>query len=155
MDGAVLADMVFANTKQQAELYRVREKQMAKKMFNFLYFPFTPFKYAKLDHALKEIHNKIQQSEFDDAIEDCYALMELLDKGRFYLQTYFQTVNLIVVSLGFILWMIYLMIAVVNLKVKEEIYEIIHRSQTRTGFDQYCFGSLIMIITGLIYGKLL
>ncbi|XP_010272049.1 PREDICTED: GPI ethanolamine phosphate transferase 1 isoform X2 [Nelumbo nucifera] len=139
-------EAVLANTKQVLNQF-LRKSQM--KQSNSLHFkPFKPLE--NYSSVLDQIEDLISIKNYDSAMELSLNLRSLSLEGLHYFQTYDWLMLMTTVTLGYIGWMIYVIIHVLQsyTSLPENLYrkknQAFHLKKDNT--KVYLFGCLLMVI---------
>lgn len=101
VDPAYAAHAARANAEQVLEVYRVKHDQLAARMSSFV-------PYAPLDgdspgaDLVASIAQRIDDGEYDEALEECAELIHLALQGAMYLHKYDARTLMAIVVLGYI-----------------------------------------------------
>ncbi|PHH77041.1 hypothetical protein CDD80_979 [Ophiocordyceps camponoti-rufipedis] len=111
------AEATLANAEGILEMYRVKEDR--KRMNELRFQSFRPLSEdaGKPDHRVTAIRRKIEDGQYDQAIEETDALIDLALEGLRYLQTYDWLFLRALITTGFLGWMAYALTMVIDLYV--------------------------------------
>ncbi|KAI9888145.1 MAG: Glycosyl phosphatidyl inositol anchor synthesis [Watsoniomyces obsoletus] len=111
------AEAVLVNTKEILEMYRVKEE--VKRSTKLRYQPFAPLdkKISSIDDRLSGIRNLIDDGQPDLAIQSGLELMQLGLDGLRYLQRYDWFFLRTLVAAGYLGWIAFALVTVVDLHV--------------------------------------
>ncbi len=110
----VKAKAALTNTLGIIEQYRVKEEE--KRDTEIRFRPFTPFSISEdyLDQSTDKIENLISREEHIQAIQQCDLLMQEALAGLRYLQTYDWLFLRSIITAGYVGWMLFAMVHVLE-----------------------------------------
>lgn len=137
------AEASLVNAQGILEQYRVKE---AKKAANLLKFqPYGPLSEATTspDQRLADLRALIASGKYEEAIEESAALINVGLEGLRYLQTYDWLFLRALITIGYLGWMAYAIITVVNMFVVEQ-----EAAPQRTVAGVAVFSSILVALYG-------
>ena len=111
------ADAALANTQGVLEMYRVKEEQ--KRSTELRYRAFSPLGDGEhsVEHRLNVIRDKIASGRYEQAIATSQELLHLGLDGLRYLQTYDWLFLRALVTIGYLGWIAFAMVTVIDMHV--------------------------------------
>lgn len=138
-DNREKATASLVNAQGILEMYRVKEE---KKMASELrYRPYGPFSgdVATPEQRIAAIAALIENEKYEEAAEECDALITLGIEGLRYLQTYDWLFLRVLITVGYLGWMAYALTTVLNMFVVKENVE-----PQRTTLGVMLFSSILV-----------
>ena len=131
------AEAALVNAQQVLEMYRVKEDQ--KRSTEIRYKPFPPLgdDQRSVEHRVSEIRKTIAQGQHQTATEMSQDLLQVGLQGLRYLQTYDWVFLRTLVTLGYLGWMAFALMTVIDLHVLHGATE-----PSRTVYINGAFGGL-------------
>ena len=130
------AEAALVNAQGILEMYRVKEEH--KREREIKYRPFSAFaKNGSVEHRLANIRKSINNSHFEQSIEESRELIQLGLDGLRYLQTYDWLFLRALVTIGYLGWIAFAATTVISLHVLDERTE-----TTRTPSAFVAFGAI-------------
>lgn len=119
-DAKEKAEALLVNAQGILEMYRVKEEQKQQRQLRFV--PYSPLSAEGLtpEERLSTIRGLITERKYEEAVEECDALISLTLNGLRYLQTYDWLFLRTVVTLGYLGWMAFALTTVVDTFVVPE-----------------------------------
>ncbi|KAI0206195.1 GPI ethanolamine phosphate transferase 1 [Astrocystis sublimbata] len=112
------AEASFVNAQEILEMYRVKEESKKAKQLRYQpYGPLSADRGKPAEARLSSILDLIDLQRFEEAIEECAALMKLGTEGMRYLQTYDWLFLRALVTIGYLGWIAFALTTVVDLHV--------------------------------------
>lgn len=114
------AQASLVNARGILEMYRVKEKKKRESELRFRpYHAFTDVN-SNTEFRVKSIGDLIARGEYEEAIEESNALIQVTLQGLRYLQTYDWLFLRALITLGYLGWMAYAITMVVDMFVVHE-----------------------------------
>ncbi|KAI9799385.1 MAG: Glycosyl phosphatidyl inositol anchor synthesis [Piccolia ochrophora] len=139
------AEAALVNVRSVLEMYRVKEEQ--KKAASISYRPFPPLGDAQhsAQQRIAEIRGLIDNGDPDTAIVRSVELMKLGQEGLRYLQTYDWLFLRALVTLGYLGWIVFASVTVIDMHVLHG------RTETlRTTTSISIFTALLAVLYGML-----
>jgi phosphatidylinositol glycan class N len=138
-DNKEKATASMVNAQGILEMYRVKEeKKMASELRYKAYGPLSEDQ-ATPDQRLAAIAALIEQEKFEEAAEECDALITLANDGLRYLQTYDWLFLRVLITVGYLGWMAYALTTVFNMFIVKE-----NLTPKRNAFGVVTFSSVLV-----------
>lgn len=111
------AEAAFVNAQGIMEMYRVKEEQ--KRSTELKYRPYAPLgdEQHSVEHRVAEIRRVIEAEQYEKAIKKTHDLLDLGLRGLRYLQTYDWLFLRALVTAGYLGWIAFAVITVLDLHV--------------------------------------
>ncbi|KAJ9154864.1 GPI ethanolamine phosphate transferase 1 [Pleurostoma richardsiae] len=111
------AQASLVNAQEILEMYRVKEEQ--KKASELRFRPYKPLNSEGLtpENRVADIRQLIDAGNYEEAIEESDALMQIALQGLRYLQTYDWLFLRALITIGYLGWMAFAITTVINLHV--------------------------------------
>ena len=140
------AEAALANAREVLEMYRVKED--SKKATQLKYRPFSQLgdEQHSVEHRVDEILQVIETGEYDRAIRLSQELLHVGLEGLRYLQTYDWLFLRVLVSLGYLGWIAFSAITVIDLHVLQTSSQI-----SRTLFTSGAFGAIAISFFSVMF----
>lgn len=107
-----LADALVSNAEQMTEQYKLKNDKLKSTTIPLFYIPLhTNQEFDKLINSLK---NNYDEENYIEVIKNSKKIIDQALLGMKYIQKYYRTPLLTLLSLGFIFWLIYLGINIVE-----------------------------------------
>lgn len=116
-NGRDKAEATVANAQGILEMYRVKEDRKRTNEHRFQSFRPLSEDTGKPDFRVTAIRRMIEDGQYDRAIEETDALIDLALEGLRYLQTYDWLFLRALITMGFVGWMAYALTMVIDLYV--------------------------------------
>ncbi|XP_052819146.1 GPI ethanolamine phosphate transferase 1-like [Mya arenaria] len=136
-----LAEIMYANTRQLLEQYKVKMDLKKSTTLSAAFRPFPELTPAKLIESHRHIRQLIQSGHYEEAVEDCVRIMRVALKGLNYYQTYDRLFLGVSVCCGFLGWMAYTLMLVF-----EQHSGVVKRSS----WKQESHDALVIVVFGCI-----
>jgi GPI ethanolamine phosphate transferase 1 len=135
------AEAALANAQEVLEMYRVKENH--KRETTFSYRPYCAFSTEEesIESRTRSIRSTIDSGQFDEAMRQSSELLHHAIQGLRYLQTYNWLFLRALVTLGYLGWIAYALITVIDLHVLHGASHV-----DRTFSSTSAFGSLLIIL---------
>ncbi|CAG9796563.1 unnamed protein product [Diatraea saccharalis] len=158
------AKAIYSNSRQLAAQYDKKRQAVEENAWSILYKPYEPFNKKKFTEII-EFTEKLMRSEsledFEKLIILSEEIIQLSLSGLEYYQNYYQRPLLVLVTLSFIGWIVYLMKSLLeqNVKVQINSSDLKNHKNDNSGFIQslrwpyILFLLTVFIITGLVYAQ--
>ena len=133
------AEAAFVNAQEILEMYRVKEEQ--KRERELRYRPFPAFsKNGSIEDRLIQIRKTIDNSNFEQSINESRELLQLGLNGLRYLQTYDWLFLRALVTFGYLGWIAFAATTVIDLHVLDQRTATIRTSSTNAAFGAIIVG---------------
>lgn len=140
-DLAAKAEAFLANARGILDMYRVKEEQKRATELRFRPFKAMGGRENSVEHRFSVIRALIDLERYDEAIRETTALVKLGLDGLRYLQTYDWLFLRALITIGYLGWIAFALITVVDLHVLHG------RTETsRTLFSKVFFSSVLTIL---------
>ena len=135
------AEAALANAREVLEMYRVKESQ--KRETTFGYRPYHAFasEEESIENRTRSIRLTIDSGQFEEAMRQSSELLQHALQGLRYLQTYNWLFLRALVTTGYLGWIAYALITVIDLHVLHGASHV-----ERTFASTSAFGSLFIIL---------
>lgn len=118
-----LVEMIMSNIKELVEIFK--QKMLRTEESALIYFPFSNVTKNVLNEKVEKLSELGLKLSIDDFSLLCEDFMKMLIEGVNYYHNYYQYAILLSVSLGFIIWILFLCVSVFDLqKIKSRSYTI-------------------------------
>ncbi|CAM6114425.1 unnamed protein product [Calypogeia fissa] len=144
LDKRQQSEAVFANAKQV--LNQVLRKSGLKQSTSLYFKPFLPLVDSKL--ILEQIDKLMARGQFDSAVQSGHELIALALKGLHYFQTYDWLFLMTTVVVGYIGWMLYILLHVLKTYTSITFYQSSSRKQPNSHLNS----QQVRIAGGLLMG---
>lgn len=103
------AKAIYSHSRQLASQYNRKKLDVEANAITFLYKPFEPFSTDKFNEIIEFTERLLMDEEYDKLIHFSEEITQLSLKGLNYYQNYYQRPLLILVTLSFTGWIMYLL----------------------------------------------
>jgi phosphatidylinositol glycan class N len=114
------AKALLTNAREILEMYLVKEEQKGESTINFKPYPEFDGPEKTVKERLQQIEKLIDDETYEVAISECAKLIKTALEGLRYLQTYNWLFLRTLVSVGYIGWMAFGIISIIDLHVLKE-----------------------------------
>lgn len=129
----------IANARAVLEMFSVKETQ--KRAHELRYQPYPPFKERSIESRLVDIEEAMQASLYNDAVAQSEELLHLGLSGLRYLQTYDWLFLRVLITVGYIGWMMFAITQILDLYVLQG-----HTTSSRSLLSTAIFGGIGTIL---------
>lgn len=107
-----IAKLMISNVQQLVQIFNVKRNRI--KNNAMIYVPFKDISSEYLRNVMQQLDDLYDSQKYEILIAMCQTFMEELINGLDYYHYYYQLPVLVSVSIGFISWLIYLIISIVS-----------------------------------------
>ena len=115
---AFSAETLFANVRQLMEQVRVKAERIEHNSLPFTFRPFTKLITTDMTQRRQEINELIKQKKYERAVDLLQKLAALCKEGMHYYHTYHRLSLKTALTLGFVGWMISILISTLEESMK-------------------------------------
>ncbi|XP_073957145.1 phosphatidylinositol glycan anchor biosynthesis class N isoform X2 [Choristoneura fumiferana] len=115
------AKAIYSHSRQLAAQYKRKKLDVEANAISLLYKPFEPFSTDKFNEIIEFTERLLMDEEYDKLIHFSEEITQLSLKGLNYYQNYYQRPLLILVTLSFMGWIMYLLKVLLEQKVNSQV----------------------------------
>lgn len=136
----------------------MREAEVRSKLYKAFFWPFAKLANDGLTERLNIVEDHISNGKYKTAIVSCEHIMKLVSQGRVYYQNYFQSIVLVNVTVGVVLWLVLLGLVIVSKFFKNKVVLWVTQRRENLKIASVVIKSvlvpLILLIMFFTFGKL-
>ncbi|XP_063548560.1 GPI ethanolamine phosphate transferase 1-like [Cydia strobilella] len=115
------AKAVYSHSRQLASQYNRKKLEVETNAISLLYKPFEPFSTKKYEEIIEFTEKLLLSGEYEKLIRFSEEITQLSLAGLTYYQNYYQRPLLILVTMSFIGWILYLLKVLLEQKVHSQV----------------------------------
>ncbi|XP_047984768.1 GPI ethanolamine phosphate transferase 1 [Leguminivora glycinivorella] len=115
------AKAVYSHSRQLASQYNRKKLEVESNAISLLYKPFKPFSTEKYEEMIEFTEKLLLSGEYEKLISFSEEITQLSLAGLTYYQNYYQRPLLILVTMSFIGWILYLLKVLLEQKVNSQV----------------------------------
>ena len=112
-----LANSIYANARQLLEQFRVKAERTLSHSLPYAFKPYPMLSLGEMGDYKLKIRNYIREQEYQDAIELSRHLIAIVKEGVRYYHTYHRPPLMLAATLGFLGWICYTVLAILDQSV--------------------------------------
>ena len=115
------AETVFTNARQLTEQFRIKEERIYHSSLPFTFRPFPKLSSKEISERRLKIDGLIKEKHHQLAIEQSKKLINLTKEGIRYYHTYHRLILYLVISSGFLGWMVCIVLIILDISSKTKL----------------------------------
>ncbi|EMR08134.1 hypothetical protein PNEG_03572 [Pneumocystis murina B123] len=142
----IKSQVAFTNALEVAEQYKIKHEYKSLTKIAFKPFKHLNNKTHNLDTYKNHIKTLIDDHKYNEAIKICKEMIKICLEGLQYLQTYDSLFLRSIITLGYLGWIVFMFIQLINIYIPKDTYQ-----PKRTIFSSLFFSFILIGLFIILY----